>query len=37
METENLENNTNDNLSHLEQQVQDDVETASRQCLIHYA
>ena len=30
METENLENNTDDNLSHLEQQVQDDVETASR-------
>ena len=30
METENLENNANDNLSHLDQQIQDDVETASR-------
>lgn len=30
MDTENLENNINDNISHLDQQVQDDVETASR-------
>ena len=30
MDTENLENNINDNLAHLDQQVQDDVETASR-------